>query len=184
MAHVLILVVDGFRDEELFEPMNLLTQAGHQATLASTSLATCTGMLGGSVEPDTTLDQITVEPFDLLMIPGGEGTPSLRRHPRTIELVKAFDQAGKPIAAICWAPTILAIAGVLTDVNATVCQLQEPDEFAPMNTTELLKANGATPHPGPIVRADRILTANGPSAAVEFSQQLLELINHQPSTES
>jgi protease I len=53
--------------------------------------------------------------YDALCVPGGRAPEYLRLNPKVIELVRAFDQARKPIAAICHGPQILAAAGVLKD---------------------------------------------------------------------
>lgn len=51
--------------------------------------------------------------FDALVIPGGRAPEYLRLNPRVLEIVRHFDEAKKPIAAICHGPQILAAAGVL-----------------------------------------------------------------------
>ena len=51
--------------------------------------------------------------YDALLIPGGRAPEYLRLDERVLALVKAFDQAGKPIAAVCHGAQLLAAAGVL-----------------------------------------------------------------------
>jgi protease I len=53
------------------------------------------------------------EQYDALVIPGGRAPEYLRLNPRVLEIVRHFDAAGKPIAAICHGPQILAAAGVV-----------------------------------------------------------------------
>jgi protease I len=58
-------------------------------------------------------DAIDLEKYDALVIPGGRAPEYLRLNPRVLEMVRHFDAAKKPIAAICHGPQILAAAGVL-----------------------------------------------------------------------
>ncbi|MCY1540059.1 Protein/nucleic acid deglycase 2 [compost metagenome] len=51
--------------------------------------------------------------YDALLIPGGRAPEYLRLNARVLELVKEFDKAGKPIAAVCHGAQLLAAAGVL-----------------------------------------------------------------------
>lgn len=66
-------------------------------------------------------DFATVRPddYDGLLIPGGRAPEYLRLNDRVLELVRAFQEAGKPIAAICHGLQILAAAGVLTGRSCT-----------------------------------------------------------------
>lgn len=52
--------------------------------------------------------------YDALVIPGGRAPEYLRLNPAVIAAVKHFFKAGKPVAAICHGPQILAAAGVLS----------------------------------------------------------------------
>jgi protease I len=56
---------------------------------------------------------VRAEDYDALLIPGGRAPDYLRLNARVIELVKAFDAAKKPIAAVCHGAQLLAAAGVL-----------------------------------------------------------------------
>ena len=53
------------------------------------------------------------ESYDALLIPGGRAPEYLRLNDKVLELVRAFDHAGKPIAAVCHGAQLLAAAGVL-----------------------------------------------------------------------
>jgi protease I len=48
-----------------------------------------------------------------LVVPGGRAPEYLRLNPRVLEIVRHFARSGKPIAAICHGPQLLAAAGVL-----------------------------------------------------------------------
>lgn len=62
---------------------------------------------------------MSVPPNDALGIPGGFAPDRLRRSQRVLDLVKAFDTAGKPIAFICHAGWVPISAQILKGRRAT-----------------------------------------------------------------
>ncbi len=63
---------------------------------------------------DFTLDEANPNEYDALMLPGGVMNPDkLRRNNQALNFVRAFFEAGKPVAAICHAPWTLIDAGVV-----------------------------------------------------------------------
>jgi protease I len=71
------------------------------------------------VPVDTTVEEISAESFDALVIPGGFAPDKLRRSAKVLDLVKAFDTAGKPIAFICHAGWVPISARILNGRRAT-----------------------------------------------------------------
>jgi len=73
-------------------------------------------------------DSVNPEDYDGLVLPGGRAPEYVRLHPRVREIVKHFVDAGKPIAAICHGPLILAaIPGALKGRKATCYPAVSPD---------------------------------------------------------
>ena len=71
---VLCLLIDGFEEIETITPVDVLRRAGAEVTLASLGESTMvTGRCGVKVQADTLLDDVSDEPFDGLLIPGGPG---------------------------------------------------------------------------------------------------------------
>jgi len=113
-ARVLCLLFPGFEEIETLTPVDLLRRAGAEVVLASLSgEQAITGRCQVTIQADAALHDVASQPFDLLLIPGGPGVKALRNDGRPAALAKAFAQAGKPVAAICAAPTVLADAGLL-----------------------------------------------------------------------
>ena len=126
---ILMLVGDFVEDYEVMVPFQALKMVGH------TVHAVCPEKLAGQTvrtaihdfEGDQTYSekpghnfalnfdfvQVRAEGYDALLIPGGRAPEYLRLDERVLALVKAFDQAGKPIAAVCHGAQLLAAAGVL-----------------------------------------------------------------------
>ena len=111
---VLCLVFDGLEEIETIAPVDLLRRAGVEVVMASMSTSIhVTGRCGITLHADAVLDGLDTEGFDLFLIPGGPGVQALREDGRAATLAKAFNAAGKPVAAICAAPTVLKDAGLL-----------------------------------------------------------------------
>lgn len=117
-ARILIIATNRFEESELFDPRETLLAKGARVTLASIDNDEIMGTVhdepGRKITPDITLDDVKPDDYDALLIPGGVGNPdTLRTRPKAIEIVQAFDKAGKPVAAICHGPWMLAEADVV-----------------------------------------------------------------------
>lgn len=115
---VAILAADGFEQAELEEPMNALKEAGATVSIVSPKDGKIQGMnhadKGDQFDVDLSLDHANSEDFDALLIPGGLMNPDeLRSTPAAVNFVRAFAEAGKPIAAICHGPWVLIEAGLV-----------------------------------------------------------------------
>jgi len=68
---------------------------------------------GHNFQLNATFDSVKPESYDALLIPAGRAPEYLRLNARVLEIVRDFHNAGKPIAALCHGPQLLAAAGVL-----------------------------------------------------------------------
>jgi len=114
---VAILVADGFEQVELTGPRQALDAAGAETQIVSPAKGKVKGWQhtewGDEMKVDVPLDQARADQFDALLLPGGVMNPDhLRRNPQAQQLVKAFFDADKPVAAICHGPWTLIDAGV------------------------------------------------------------------------
>jgi protease I len=117
---VVILAADLFEDMELLYPLYRLREEGAEVTVAGLSDAPVTGKKGhGPLEVDTTVDQVNQSEFDALIIPGGFAPDKFRQSDAVLDLVRAFDENGKPVAFICHAGWVPISAGVLKGRRAT-----------------------------------------------------------------
>jgi protease I len=113
---VAILVEDGFEQVELVEPRKALDQAGAETSIVSPRGKRVRGWnftnWGDELPVDVPLDQARAGDFDALHLPGGVKNPdALRMQPKAVEFVKAFFDAGKPVAVICHGPWTVIEAG-------------------------------------------------------------------------
>lgn len=117
---VLVLAADLFEDMELLYPVFRLREEEVDVTLAGVTDASVNGKKGhGPVPVDATVDGLSADLFDALVIPGGYAPDKLRQSAKVLDLVRAFDAAGKPIAFICHAGWVPISARILDGRTAT-----------------------------------------------------------------
>ena len=124
MKPILIIATDGFEQSELMEPKRLLEEAGMTVKVASLEEGEIKGWdekdWGKSVAVDMLVGKVDAAEYDALLLPGGQINPDVLRMDETvIGLVREFDKAGKPIAAICHAPWLLAEANIIEGRTVT-----------------------------------------------------------------
>ncbi len=160
---VMVIAQKDFRDEEFLRPKEILEKVGVAVTIASLTLQECKGMLGSVVRPDTTIDQVKVDEYDIIVFVGGSGASQYFDNPVAHRLAQEAVNKKKILGAICIAPVILANAGVLDGRKATVW----PSEGGQ------LEAKGAHFTGAPVEVDGKIVTANGPGAAEEFARAMV-----------
>lgn len=115
---VAILATDGVEQVELLEPRKALKEAGATTEVISPRPGKIKGWdhteWGEKISVDTELKNADPAQYDALLLPGGVMNPDhLRQDPEAVQFVKAFFQAGKPVAAICHGPWLLVEADVV-----------------------------------------------------------------------
>jgi protease I len=117
---VAIPVESMFNTFEFWYPYYRLKEAGAQViVVGSGSAATYTGKPGTEVKVDVSIDQVSANDFDGIVIPGGYAPDMMRRYPKMVQLVKDLYDAGKLVAAICHAGWMLASAKILRGKTVT-----------------------------------------------------------------
>ena len=119
-SRILILATDGYEDSELLEPRKRLLDAGAEVVLASLDTKEIRGDKGATIRPDAIIEDVAAGNFDALLLPGGVANPDkLRMNDDAVNLVNDFDEAGKPIGAICHAPWLLVEADIVQGRTVT-----------------------------------------------------------------
>jgi 4-methyl-5(b-hydroxyethyl)-thiazole monophosphate biosynthesis len=164
MHTVLVLLADGFEEIEAFAPVDLLRRAGVEVTVASLNENRhATGRSGITAHADAALSTEQGKLFDLLFLPGGAGVKNLRADLRVGELVLKHHAAGRWLAAICAAPTVLNDCGLLTGKRYTA-HFSVASELPAILFDERIVTDG------------RITTSRGAGTAVEFGLHLVALL--------
>jgi deglycase len=177
-SRILIVATDGFEEWELFGPREILQKRGADVVLASLKRdpiqATVHDDPGKTIRPDLTVDEANADDFDALILPGGVRNPdALRVHGNVIALIKAFDEQGKPIGAICHGPWLLVEADLLRGRTATSW---------PSIRTDLRNA-GATVVDQAAVTDGNVVTSRKPDDVEPFTDALIDLIEEMPEVE-
>lgn len=165
MPKVLFIIAqNNFRDEELLKPKRIVENAGIKVEVASITTKLAKGMLGAEVYPDLAVKDADPDEYEYIIVVGGSGSPTLLNYSEVLDLVSN----AKNTAAICLGPIVLAKAGVLEGKKATVFKTSE--------SLAALEDGGATFVDKSLVVDGKLVTANGPGAAEEFGEKLVEII--------
>lgn len=163
---VTILLGTGFEEAEALVPADLMRRAGLDVALVGVDGARVTGAHGVTVQADRSLEEIEEGQVELLMLPGGlGGVEAIGASGAARELIGRVWSAGRYVAAICAAPTLLASMGLLEGRRA-VCYPGMEDQL-----------EGALPQPDAQVVVDgNLITGQAPGAAFPFALQLVETL--------
>src|SRR4051794_14761766 len=115
---IAILATDGVEQVELTEPRKALEEAGAQTDLVSLESGEIQGFdhldHADKLKVDKTLDDVSADDYDGLLIPGGVANGDfLRASEDAVKFTADFANAHKPIAAICHAPWVLVEAAIV-----------------------------------------------------------------------
>ncbi len=166
---VAILVADGFEQVELTEPKRALEQAGAQTQIVSPAKGQVKGWQhtewGDRFPVDVPLENANPTEYTALLLPGGVMNPDkLRRNPKALQFVKAFFDAGKPVAAICHGPWTLIDAGVVRGRTITSYESIQTD----------LKNAGANWVDQEVVVDNGLVSSRKPDDIPAFNRKMIE----------
>ncbi len=154
-----LFLATGFEEIEALTTVDVMRRAGMDVKMISiTGELTVRGSHGIAVEADALYEKTNFITPEWLIIPGGlPGSTNLSEYAPLNTMLKMQAQSGK-IAAICAAPAVvLAPLGILDGKEATCypgCEKQMPNAIYREES---------------VVALDRIITGNGPSAAMRFA---------------
>lgn len=172
---VYMLCADGLEECEALVTLDMLRRADIDVKTVSLSEKLIKGAHGINFEADVMNDAITtadIENSECLILPGGGvGTKTLSKRDDVAEYVKAADKCGAVVAAICAAPSVLGIHGLLIGKRATCYPGFEKYLDGCEYTGESVTVCG------------NIITAKGMGCAVEFSAALIEALKGKPTAD-
>ena len=167
MARVLVPLASGCEELEAVTVIDLLRRAQIDVVTAGLDTGPVRASRGTVLVPDMNFDSAVQQDYDMIVLPGGQpGANNLAQDPRVIALLKKMAAAGKFIAAICAAPKVLAVAGLLDGKRAT----SYPGALDAQQFPGIRLENQA------LVRDGQILTSRGPGTAMDFTLALIEVL--------
>lgn len=162
MIKVLMPLADGVEEMEAVIAADLFRRAEWKVVIAGLKPGPVTASRKVVLTPDSVLDSVLGQAFDLLYLPGGMGgTEAMLSDPRVLELACHYAVAPRWVAAICAAPLVLERAGILSN-RAFTCH----PGTAPRFTQGTRKTDR-------IVVDGRVYTSQGAGTTLEFALRLI-----------
>jgi deglycase len=166
-AKILMIATHGYEDSELLEPRRILRERGADVTLASLEKGEIEGDSGATAEVDCTVGEVDAGDYDALVLPGGTKNPDkLRMDETVVATIRAFAEAGKPVAAICHGPWLLVEADLVRGKRVTSW---------PSIRTDLRNAGGEVVDEAAVTDGN-IVTSRNPDDIPAFTEALIALV--------
>jgi len=158
MPRVAVVLADGFEEVEAMSIVDVLRRAEIETVVAGLHDGHIISARKVKVIPDTVIDTIKADDFDMFVLPGGQpGADNMNGDARVRELIKSFYAKGKRISAICAAPIVLAGAGILQGKRVTSYPTYKD------------KLGNVIYEEKTVVEDGNILTSRGPGTALDFA---------------
>lgn len=174
MSKIAIFFATGYEEIEALTVVDILRRAGEDITMVSiTDERRVTSSHGVEVTMDKTLSEVNFDEADVIVLPGGmPGTKNLEACEALMGQVDAFVKAGKTVAAVCAAPSILGHRGHLKGKKA--CSFPDFESHL----------EGADVRQEPAVTDGNIITGRGMGAAIPFGLAILEKLQGKEAAEA
>ncbi len=167
MAKIIVMFPDGFEEIEAFSVVDVLRRAGTEVFMAGMPGKFITSAHGVKINADGTLENIEVDKYDGIVLPGGNpGYLNLMKSREITDVVIDFAKKGKLVAAICGSPMVLVKAGLLKGKRATIAPGMEKELDMPRNDKVIADGN--------------IVTSQGPGTAMDFALKIVEVLQGKP----
>ncbi len=163
---VYILLASGFEISEAIVPLDILRRARVEVnTVAIEDERIVTASNGTPVVADKLLKDSDLTDGDMLFLPGGmPGSINLRDSKVVADVIRAYHESGKWLAAVCAAPMVFGLMGILKGEEATCFPGFEKDLL------------GATPVKKTCVRSGHFITGCGAGAGFDLGREMAAVL--------
>jgi len=169
---LMVVAFKNFKDEEYFVTKETLEKAGYFIDTTSSQKGVAVGTEGGDAVIILLPNEISPRDYEGIVFVGGPGMAKELDNKNFQNLAHEFVENNKVVAAICVAPALLAKANLLKGIKATVWSSSLDKSFV-----KILQEYGALYENKSVVQDGKIITANGPEAAKEFGENIVEVLN-------
>lgn len=168
---IAILATDGFEESELKSPKEAMENEGFQVDIVSLKSGSIKawdqGNWSSEYNVDKTLDSVSANDYNALVLPGGVINPDkLRIDKGALTFIKDFFKQSKPVASICHGPWSL--------INADVVKGRTMTSY-PSIKKDLINA-GANWEDKEVVVDEGLVTSRNPDDLPAFNSKLIEEI--------
>lgn len=168
---IAIVATNGFEQSELEVPLTSLRAAGATVHVISLQAGEIKGWdkedWGNSVPVDKTVDAVSADDYDAIVLPGGQINPDLLRvEPKVLDLIKSFWNQKKVVAAVCHAPWLLVETGIIKGRRVT---------SYPSVKTDVINAGGLW-EDSEVVSDQGLVTSRKPDDLPAFCDKIAEEI--------
>lgn len=166
MSKVYVFLADGFEEIEALTVVDMLRRVNVETIMVSVSgEKRVSGAHGIAVEADGVFSDYSYEDGSMAVLPGGmPGTNHLMAHEGLKEVILSYAEAKKYLAAICAAPSVLGMNGLLQGRHATCFPGFEE------------KLLGAVAMPDAVVIDGTFITSKGMGTAISFAAALISVL--------
>lgn len=172
---ILIFVADEYEEMELYYPKYRLIEEGAKVTVAGLKgKETYKGKHGLPAQSDISIEEVNVNDFQALIIPGGFAPDKLRSNQKVQEITQQFNKQNKLIAFICHAGWIPISAKVIKDIKCTSVGSLKDD---------LINA-GAKWVDEPVVIDKNFISSRRPDDLPLFGQAIVNYLNNATPTDT
>lgn len=161
MKSVYLFLIDGFEETEALATVDVMRRAGLEVkTVSLTGKEMVNGSHAIAVKADVLFEEASFNDAAMLVIPGG--TPKFADHSGLRDTVQRAYETGLPLAAICAAPMVFGVMGLLKGKKATCYPGFE-------KYLEEAECTGAF-----VEQDGQFITGKGPAAALPFAYAIVE----------
>ena len=166
MSKIGIFMANGCEEIEGLTVVDIARRAGVEIeTISITGENKVTSSHNITFETDTTKEKADYSSYDGIVLPGGmPGTTNLGADETVNNVIKEFAQSGKLVSAICAAPSVLGLAGLLDGKKAT-CYPGFEDKLLGADFLE-----------EKVVVDGNIITSKGLGTAIPFSLEIVRYL--------
>jgi protease I len=168
MKKMLIFLENGFEDSEFIYPYYRFQEEGYKLDIvAPKAKQPYTGEHGVTFTSELSPDQVNLNEYDAIVIPGGRGPDKMRLNDGLVNIVKEANNKGMVIATVCHGPQVLISAEVVRGKTMTSWPSVRVD----------LKNAGANVVDNPSVTDGNIVTSRWPADLPDFCAATIKLLN-------
>lgn len=170
---MLIFLENGFEDSEFIYPYYRFQEEGYKMDIvAPKANQTYTGEHGVTFTSEISPDQVNLEDYEAVVIPGGRGPDKMRVNKGLVDIVRDANSRGMVIAAVCHAPQVLIEADIVRGKTATSW---------PSVRTDLKNAGANVVDKSSVVDGN-LVTAQWPDDLPDFCRATINLLSKMKGT--